>query len=369
MYIYENKCWPKFKWDSEILLPRLSAARNYQGKIVGKMGALGFELKNQANFEILTLDVLKSNEIEGELLDREQVRSSLARRLGIKMSGLMDSDRYVDGVVDMMLDATGNYYKRLDKKRLFSWHSGLFPTGYSGFHKIIVANWRDDSNGPMQVISGAVGKEKVHFQAPSARNLENEMSVFFNWINGEQNIDPVLKAGIAHLWFVTLHPFEDGNGRIARAIADMILARSDEQPYRFYSMSTQIRKERKEYYEILEKTQKGTIDITGWLKWFLNCLLNSLEASEVILKKVIFKHNFLLDNNSKISNERQRKMLYMLLDGFDGKLTTSKWSKICKCSQDTALRDIQDLINNNVLYKLPDGGRSTGYAIVTNEPD
>jgi Fic family protein len=364
MYIYEDKRWPEFKWDSEKLLSLLSTVRNYQGKIVGKMGALGFELKNQANLEILTLDVLKSTEIEGELLDRDQVRSSLARRLGIKILGLMDSDRYVDGVVDMMLDATGNYDKKLKKERLFSWHNGLFPTGYSGMHKIIVANWRNDSNGPMQVVSGAIGKEKIHFQAPSAQNLENEMSLFFNWINSEQNMDSVLKAGIAHLWFVTLHPFEDGNGRIARAIADMILARSDEQPYRFYSMSTQIRKERKEYYEILERTQKGTIDITGWLEWFLKCLLHSLEASEIILKKVVFKHNFWLRNNPKVSNDRQRKMLNMLLDGFVGKLNTSKWAKICQCSQDTALRDIQDLINNNVLYKLPDGGRSTGYEIV-----
>ncbi len=363
MLIYENLKWPEFQWEDESILPLLSAVRYQQGVIVGKMGALGFELMSQANLEILTIDVLKTTEIEGELLNPDQVRSSIARRLGLDKSGLVNSDRNVDGVVDMMLDATRNYGKELRKDRLFSWQNSLFPAGYSGINKIITANWRNDSSGPMQVVSGPMGKEKVHYQAPAAENVDQEMQLFFEWLNNSQDIDLVLKAGIAHLWFVTIHPFEDGNGRIARAIADMILAQSDKQPYRFYSMSTQIRKERKKYYEVLEKTQKGKLDITEWLEWFLNCLLNALEASETILGKVIFKHNFWLQHASKIDNDRQRKGLNLLLDGFDGKLTTSKWARICKCSQDTALRDIQDLMSKNIIYRLPGGGRSTGYAI------
>jgi len=363
MFIYENKNWPEFFWDSEKLLPLISKVRNFQGQIIGKMGAFGFELKDQANLEILTLDVLKSTEIEGEKLDQDQVRSSIAKRLGIEISGLTNSDRHIDGVVDMMLDATGKYNKKLSQDRLFGWHNSLFPTGFSGLRKIIVANWRDESSGPMQVVSGPLGKEKIHFQAPNAKDLGDETTVFLNWMNSNSKTDLVLKSGIAHLWFVTLHPFEDGNGRIARAITDMILARSDEQPYRFYSMSTQIRKERKKYYDILEKTQKGTLDITNWLEWFLNCLLNSLKASETVLSKVIFKHNFWLENNDKIANDRQRKILNILLDGFEGNMNTSKWAKISKCSQDSALRDIQDLIKKNILYKLPKGGRSTSYSI------
>ncbi len=363
MYIYENSQWPEFKWGNERILPLLSNVRFKQGAIVGEMGALGFELKDQANLEMLTLDIIKTAEIEGELLNQDQVRSSIARRLGLEISGLVASDRNVDGIVDMMLDATRNYNKELNKERLFSWHSSLFPAGYSGINKIIIANWRNDSTGPMQVVSGPISKEKVHYQAPDAEKVDQEMQQFFEWFNSSQDSDLVIKAGIAHLWFVTIHPFDDGNGRIARALTDMILAQSDKQSYRFYSMSTQIRNERIGYYEILERTQKGTLDITEWLEWFLNCLLNSLEASETILSKVIFKHNFWFQNASKINNVRQRKVLNMLLDGFVGKLTTSKWAKICKCSQDTALRDIQDLIDKQILSKLPGGGRSTSYDI------
>jgi Fic family protein len=363
MYIYENLNWPKFEWQDEKVLPLLSAVRYHQGKIVGKMGAFGFELINQANLEMLTLDILKTTEIEGELLDPDQVRSSIARRLGLEIPGLIDSDRNVDSVVDMMLDATRNYNKELNKDRLFSWHNSLFPAGYSGIEKIITANWRDDSTGPMQVVSGPIGKEKIHYRAPAADNVHKEMDYFFEWLNSSQDLELVLKAGIAHLWFVTIHPFEDGNGRIARAVTDMILAQSDKQRYRFYSMSTQIRKERRAYYEILEKTQKEKLDITEWLEWFLNCLLNALGASETILSKVIFKHNFWLHNASKIENDRQRKVLNMILNGLDGQLNTSKWAKICKCSQDTALRDIKDLVGKQILQKLPGGGRSTSYGI------
>ena len=365
MYIYEQSDWPQFKWDSEKLLTLLIEVRNLQGQVVGKMGALGFDLRNQANLEILTQDVLKSTEIEGEILNPDQVRSSVARRLGIDISGLVHSDRNVDGVVEMLIDATENFDKPLNKDRLFAWHNALFPTAYSGMYKVLVGRWRDDSTRSMQVVSGPMGKEKVHYQAPPASSLETEMEKFIEWINDRQDIDIVIKAALSHLWFVTLHPFEDGNGRIARAITDMILAQSDNQSYRFYSMSSQIRNERKKYYDILEKTQKGNLNITDWLEWFLNCLLHALKSSETILERVIFKHNFWMSNSSAIKNERQKKLLNRILDGFDGKLTTSKWAKIGKCSQDTASRDIQDLIEKRILYKLPGGGRSTGYDLIT----
>ncbi len=331
------------------------------------MGTLGFELRNEANLEILTQEIIKSTEIEGEFLDREQVRSSIARRLGLELSGLVYSERNVDGIVDLMLDATRNYDKELNKERLFSWHNALFPTGQSGMYKIITGNWRDDSTGPMQVVSGALGKEKVHYQAPPASQLGNEMRIFFDWFNLEQNIDLVLKSAIAHLWFVTLHPFEDGNGRIARALSDMLLARSDEQSYRFYSMSTQIRKERNSYYDILEKTQRGGLDITNWLEWFLNCLLHAIENSEKLLQKIIYKHSFWSKHTRVNINDRQRKILNLLMDDFEGVLNTAKWAKIGKCSQDTALRDIQDLIDKGIMVKSEQGGRSTNYELKSNE--
>ena len=365
MYLYNNQNWPIFEWNSEKLLPLLAYVRNRQGKLIGKMGALGFELQNEANLEILTIEILKSTEIEGEFLDREQVRSSIARRLGLDISGLVYSERNVDGIVDLMLDATKKYDKELTKERLFSWHASLFPAGQSGMYKIITGNWRDDSTGPMQVVSGALGKEKVHYQAPPANQIENEMRIFFDWFNLEKNVDLVLKAAIAHLWFVTLHPFEDGNGRISRALSDMLLARSDEQSYRFYSMSTQIRKERNSYYDILEKTQKGSLDITNWLEWFLDCLLHAIESSEKLLEKLIYKHEFWLQNSKVSINDRQRKILNMLMDDFEGVLNTTKWAKIEKCSQDTALRDIQDLIEKGILAKSEQGGRSTNYELKT----
>jgi Fic family protein len=367
MYLYNNQDWPIFKWNSEKLLPLLSFVRNRQGKLIGKMGALGFELRNEANLEILTQEIIKTSEIEGEILNKEQVRSSIARRLGLEISGLVYSERNVDGIVDLMIDATKNFEQELNKERLFSWHAALFPTGQSGMYKIIVGNWRDDSTGPMQVVSGALGKEKVHYQAPPAVQLENEMRIFFDWFNLEQNTDLVLKSAIAHLWFVTLHPFEDGNGRISRALSDMLLARSDEQSYRFYSMSTQIRKERNSYYNILEKIQKGGLDITDWLEWFLNCLLHSIDNSEKLLEKIIFKHLFWLKHTRVNINERQRKILTMLMDDFEGVLNSTKWAKITKCSQDTALRDIQNLIEKGILVKNDKGGRSTNYELKIDE--
>lgn len=367
MYLYSNPNWPIFEWNSEQLLPLLSFVRNKQGKLIGKMGTLGFELRNEANLEILTQEIIKSTEIEGEILDKEQVRSSIARRLGLDISGLVYSERHVDGIVDLMIDATRNFDKDLNNERLFSWHSALFPIGQSGMYKIIAGQWRDDSTGPMQVVSGALGKEKVHFQAPPAVLIEHEMRLFLDWFNLEQKTDLVLKAAIAHLWFVTIHPFEDGNGRISRALSDMLLARSDEQSYRFYSMSTQIRKERNSYYDILEKTQKGSLDITTWLEWFLNCLFHAIEHSEKILEKIINKHSFWVKYSGISINDRQRKILNMLLDDFQGVLNTTKWAKIGKCSQDTALRDIQDLIEKEILVKSEQGGRSTNYVLKSNK--
>ena len=362
-YIYQKAKWPHFQWDNESLISIISKVRNLQGKLIGQMESVGFALKSEAFLQTLTLDVLKSSEIEGELLEPEQVRSSIARHLGMDISGLIQSDRNVDGVVEMMLDATQKFEEPLTKERLFDWHASLFPTGKNGMYQLIVGGWRDDKLGAMQVVSGAMGKEKVHFQAPDATQIEYEMDLFLEWFNNEKKLEPVLKAAIAHFWFVTVHPFEDGNGRIARALTDLLLARADESSQRFYSMSAQIRVERKEYYLVLEKSQKGNLDITPWLDWFFNCLLNSLNQTNHILARVLNKHFFWLENNNIQLNERQKVMLNKLLDGFDGKLTSSKWAKIMKCSADTSLRDITDLINKNLLRKELAGGRSTNYEL------
>lgn len=364
IYIYQKDNWPNFTWKAEHIVNLLSEARNLQGRLTGKMESLGFDLRTEALLDTLTLDVVKSSEIEGEFLNPDQVRSSIARKLGMDIAGLVDSDRDVDGVVEMILDATQNCFKPLTAERLFDWHAALFPTGRSGMHKITVADWRKDTTGPMQVVSGAMGKEKVHFQAPDSELVENEMLLYLDWFNNDDKLDLVLKAAITHLWFVTIHPFEDGNGRITRAISDLILARADKSNQRFYSMSAQIRKERKQYYEILEKTQKGNLDITDWIKWFLQCLINALKSTDSILKKVLFKADFWNKHSKTIINERQRKLITKLLEGFEGKLTSSKWAKIAKCSKDTAIRDINDLINKNILRKEAAGGRSTNYELV-----
>jgi Fic family protein len=363
-FIYQQANWPDFTWKNEEIINLLSEARNLQGRLIGKMETLGFDLRNEALLNTLTLDVTKSSEIEGEFLDPEQVRSSIARKLGMEIAGSVASDRNVDGIVDMMLDATQNCFTPLTVDRLFDWHSALFPTGRSGMYKIRVAAWRKDTTGPMQVVSGALGKEKVHFQAPDSSVIENEMNIFLDWFNNDSGLDLVVKAGVAHLWFVTIHPFEDGNGRITRALTDMLLAQSDKSTQRFYSMSAQIRIERKAYYEILEKSQKGNLDITAWLKWFLGCLINALRSTETILVRVLQKADFWSRHSTTLINERQKKLLNKLLDGFDGKFTSSKWAKIAKCSKDTAIRDINDLINKNILQKEAAGGRSTSYELI-----
>jgi Fic family protein len=361
--IHQQNNWPNFIWKTEDIVNLLSETRNLQGRLIGKMESIGFDLRNEALLDTLTLDVLKSSEIEGEILNPDQVRSSIARRLGMEIAGSVESDRNVDGAVEMMLDATQNCFKPLTAERLSDWHAALFTTGRSEMNKIIVAAWKKDTTGPMQVVSGAMGKEKVHFQAPDSDLIEKEMAVFLNWFNSYEKIDLVIKAAVAHLWFVTIHPFEDGNGRITRALTDMLLAQADKSSQRFYSMSAQIRQERKQYYEILEKTQKGNLDITKWIKWFLQCLINALHSTESILKRVLFKADFWNKHSRTIINERQKKLLNKLLDEFEGKLTSSKWAKIAKCSKDSAIRDINDLINKDILQKESAGGRSTSYKL------
>ena len=362
IYIHEQDNWPYFSWDNNKVMLKLGETRNQQGKLLGKMETLGFDLQNEAVLNTLTLDVIKSSEIEGELLEKEQVRSSIARRLGLDIAGSVHSERNVEGVVEMMLDATQRYSAPLTSDRLFDWHAALFPTGRTNMYKITVADWRKE--GPMQVVSGPMGKEKVHYEAPKSERITQEMNAFLDWFENENGLDLVLKAAIAHLWFVTIHPFDDGNGRITRAITDMLLARSDKSAQRFYSMSAQIRVERKEYYNILEKTQKSNLNITEWILWFLNCLTNAINATEIILSKVLYKAEFWKLHSTTILNERQQNIINRLLDGFNGKLTSSKWGKINKCSQDTALRDIQDLIKKDILQKEASGGRSTNYELV-----
>lgn len=362
IYIWQQKDWPDFTWEDSKISYKLGKVRGLQGKLVGKMSMLGFDRKNNAMLDTLTAEITKSSEIEGEILNSDQVRSSIARHLGIEIEGLPAADRYVDGVVQLMIDATQNYMQPLTEERLFNWHAALFPTGRSGVYKITVADWRKGVE-LMQVVSGAMGKEKIHYQAPDSDNVTCQMKLFLDWANGDQKIDPVLKAAIAHLWFVAIHPFDDGNGRIARTITDLFLARADEMPHRFYSMSAEIRKRRKSYYEILEKTQKGSLDITDWLEWFLDCLEDALNDAEKSIGTVLQKAAFWEKYRLVPMNERQIKMVNLLWDGFKGKLTSSKWGEITKCSADTALRDIQDLIAKGVLRKTDEGGRSTNYEL------
>lgn len=363
MYIHELEAWPRFYWDSQRLAEPLAAVRHRQGLLLGRMEALGIDLRQEATLETLMSDVLKTSEIEGEKLDADQVRSSIARRLGLDIGALKPADRNVEGIVEMTLDATGRYTAPLTAERLFSWHAALFPTGHSSMSKITVGAWRDDANGPMEVVSGPIGKERVHFQAPAASRIDGEMQPFLKWFNAKADIDPVLKAALAHLWFVTIHPFDDGNGRIARAIGDMALARSENSPQRFYSLSAQIRQERAAYYQLLERTQNGTMDVTPWLEWFLDCLGRAIDGAQTILAAVLNKARFWQAAAGVTINHRQRIILNRLLDGFEGKLTTSKYAKIAKCSQDTALRDILSLVDAGLLARNPEGGRSTSYAL------
>lgn len=360
-YIYQKENWTDFVWDNAILSAVLGDVRLLQGKMLGQIHSLGFSSKEEKKLEMLTLDVLKSSEIEGETLNYEQVRSSVARRLGINTAGLVTSPRDVEGVVEMMLDATQNYSEPLTEDRLFGWHAALFPTGYSGMHKITVARYRTEE---MQIVSGAMGKEKVHYEAVAATDVEKEMKLFLDWFNDDTiQIDPVLKAAIAHFWFIIIHPFDDGNGRIARAISDRMLARSESSKERFYSLSKQILAERNDYYAVLKKTQHNN-DITDWLVWFLNCLKTALLETENSMQNILLKTEFWEKHKDILINERQRLMINKLFDDFYGKLTTSKWAKITKTSTDTALRDIKDLMEKGILQQEEAGGRSVNYSLI-----
>lgn len=368
MYVWEQTNWPALTCDSARLAPLLAQVSREQGRLVGRMEDIGFDLRREAHLRTLTEDVVRSSEIEGEKLDKDRVRSSLARRLGMDIGGLSPADRNVDGVVEMMLDATSNYFQPLTAERLFAWHAALFPTGHSGLQKIIVGRWRDDARGPMQVVSGPIGRRKVHYEAPPAERVPAEMARFLEWFAAPGDLDTLLTAGLAHLWFVTIHPFDDGNGRIARAIGDMALARSEQSPQRFYSMSAQIRRERDDYYTQVERTQKAGLDVTPWQEWFLSCLNRAIAGSRETLANVLAKARFWERFAQASLNERQVKVLNQLLDGFDVKLTTSKWAKLAKCSQDTAYRDILDLVERGALARDSAGGRSTSYSLVSDHP-
>lgn len=364
MYIHELPEWPNLHWDSEAISLLLGDVRHRQGRLLGQMQGLGFRLREEAVLRTLTEEVVKSSEIEGQELDPTAVRSSIARHLGMNIGGLKPSDRDVEGVVEMMLDATRNYAEVLTEARLFAWHASLFPTGRSGMRRIRVGAWRDEKSGAMQVVSGPVGRQRVHFEGPSFDRVEREMTNFLDWFNEEKEIDPVLKAGVAQLRFVTIHPFDDGNGRIARAIADLCLARSERSSQRFYSMSAQIRQQRDTYYEVLERTQKADTNITPWLTWFLECLGRAIDGAETILARVLQKARFWESLSTSPVNNRQRLVLNKLLDGFEGKLTSSIWANLTKSSQDTAQRDINDLVQRGVLVRSVEGGRSTSYQLV-----
>lgn len=368
MWIHEHQDWPNFTWCTDTLASKLADIRHRQGRLLGRMEGLGFKLKREASLTTLTNDVVKSSAIEGEKLNPEEVRSSIARRLGIDIAGLIPASRDVEGIVEMMLDATQQFAKPLTKDRLFDWHAALFPTGRSGMHKITVGGWRTVEAGPMQVVSGPIGKEKMHFEAPAAERLEKEMEVFLAWLAGEDDTDPVIRAGIAHLWFVTIHPFEDGNGRIARAIGDMALARADGTTDRFYSLSSQFEAERKQYYDQLEAQQRATPDITDWLSWFLDCLGRAISNAETTLGNVLFKAQLWEIINQKPVNDRQRLIINRMLEvDFEGFMNTSKYAKLAKCSNDTSLRDIQQLKERGIFIQNPGGGRSTSYRLPDRE--
>ena len=364
MYIWEQQDWPHLTWNNKGLLEPLAAARLKQGRLLGRMASLGFDLKLEAQLVALTEDVVKSSEIEGEILDRDSVRSSLARRLGLPAAAIAPADRRTEGVVEMMLDATENYQALLIPERLFGWQAALFPTGYSGMHKLRTGAWRDDAEGPMQVVSGPIGRRRVHYRAPPARELDAEMQAFLDWFNRRSEPEGLLRAGLAHFRFVTIHPFEDGNGRVARAIADQALAQSEDSGQRFYSMSSQIRKERSDYYDALESAQKGTLDVTDWLIWFLDCFSRAIDDAESACADVLRKANFWQRYAGQPFSRRQTKALNRFLDGFEGRLTARKWAAIGKCSIPTAQRDINELVERGILRRNPGGSKNTSYDLV-----
>jgi len=365
MYLHQKHNWQEFRYDNDLITSVLGEVRLRQGVLLGKACHIGFDVKNEKYLEILSLEIIKSSEIEGENLNIQQVRSSIARRLGINTAGLVPSARYIDGIVEMNLDATRNFNTPLTDDRLFGWHNVLFPTGRSGLYKIDVGKFRTRE---MEVVSGPMGMEIVHYKAPAPERVPDEMQRFLSWFNADDTMDLVLKAAIAHLWFVTIHPFDDGNGRIARALTEMLLAKSDGSPLRFYSMSNEINADRNGYYSILEDTETGDGDITGWLQWFLERLRKSIDNSIKTMDNVLKKTDFFARISTLNINQRQKKILTLIFDGFDGKLTTAKYAKICKCSQDTALNDINFLIANGILEKINSNGKNTAYWLKTNTP-
>ncbi|MBP3346502.1 MAG: Fic family protein [Alphaproteobacteria bacterium] len=366
MYIHKQKNWPDFIWKNNELFDLITKVSFKQGALLGKMQSLGFDFRQEALLNNLTEEITKSSEIEGELLNKDEVRSSIARRLNIHNEKSVSSSHHIDGVVEIMIDATHNFEIPLTYERLCSWHAALFPTGYSGMYKIKTACYRDDKDGPMQVVSNNKGREIVYYEAPDASLIKTYMDEFFGWINKADDTNPLIKAAISHLWFITIHPFEDGNGRIARAVTEFMLAKAEKSSYRFYSMSAQIQKQKNEYYKVLENTQKGTLDITNWIKWFLETMLQALETSEIMVSKIIFKAEHWMEFNKFPLDENQKKMINMLFDGFEGNMTSSKWAKICKCSQDTASRSIKQLVEYGIL-KQQGNGRSTHFILTCGE--
>ena len=366
--IHELAEWPRFRWSNDEIGDTLALARHQQGRLIGRMESIGFDFRQQAILQNLTREVVNTCEIEGESLNAEQVRSSLARRLGLDVAESRHPNRQVEGIVEMMLDATRGYDQPLTTDRILAWHASLFPTGRSGMRRIGVGRWRDDAKGPMQVVSEPIGRERVHFEAPAAVRLDREMALFLDWFESATGPDGVLKAALAHLWFVTIHPLDEGNGRVARALAEMMLARSEQTAQRFYSLSDQIRKERSKYYDVLECTQKGNLDVTAWLRWFLNCLRGAVAAAQDTLAAVVWKARFWESVKDVPLNGRQRMMLNRRLEGFKGKLTTSKWANFAKCSDDSALRDINGLIKHRILVRSRAGGRSTSYELARAAP-
>lgn len=364
MYIWQRPDWPRFEWSERRVLEPLASARHKQGRLLGTMARLGFELKLEAQLEALTENVIKSSEIEGDVLDRAGVRASVARRLGIADAGLVRTDRRTDGVVAMMLDATEKYETPLSRERLFGWQAALFPGGYSDLRPVRTGAWRDDAAGPMQVVSGREGKWRVHFEAPPAARLDLEMGRFLEWFNRRTEPEGLLRAGLAHLWFETLHPFEDGNGRVGRAIADQALAQSEGSRQRFYSLASQLQNERTDYYDMLERAGRGTMDVSDWLVWFLSCLARAIEGAEAVCARVLKKADFWQLHAQERLSERQKKVVNRLLDGFEGKLTAKKWAALCKCSVPTAQRDINDLLERRVLRRNPGGSKNTSYRLV-----
>lgn len=364
-WIWQATDWPTWRYDLAVLAGPMAGVSHAQGRLLGRLADVGLALRDQASLAALTEDVVRTSEIEGEILPADSVRSSIARRLGVDIGGLRPVDRHIDGIVDLVLDATQHCDQSLTRERLFGWHAALFPTGYSGMHPIQVGRWRDDANGPMQVVSGPIGRRRVHFEAPPADRLETGMSRFLGWLNAATPEPPLLKAGLGHLWFVTLHPFDDGNGRIARAIGDLLLARADGSPQRFYSHSAQIQRERNDYYDMLERTQKGSLDVTEWLHWFLASLNRAIGEADATLSRVLRRSQLWQHWAATPLNERQIKVLNRLLEGFEGKLTSRKWAAIARCSADTALRDINELVARGILRRSEAGGRSTSYELLS----